>query len=256
LITAKDQKTFPELRNEKGKISIKVSELAAGSRLMDFNFFVLHKKTFCGIYQHYHASCSSTQFGFFLRYFFWKPEQEVRIAARIKELMKVEGISQEKAGAKAKKLFDGRLKFDLFVKPEDFAKILKAMQEIKRFQFNVSTKESRNRVFTPGIELKKVQEIVAFANTNLVEKIADKISAFVKKKEIKRGKAIAIDAHGTERPIYLENNIEGFGEFDFDKVTAEIEIEDLANEFSASPVIKNLIKAAQANKHLFCDPDA
>ena len=40
LITAKDQRSFPELRNDRGKISIKVSELADGSRLMDFNFFV------------------------------------------------------------------------------------------------------------------------------------------------------------------------------------------------------------------------
>ncbi|HJS45213.1 MAG TPA: hypothetical protein VJ753_02320 [Rhizomicrobium sp.] len=50
LITAKDQKTFPELRKKGGKLTIKISELEAGARLMDFNFFVLNKKAFCGVY--------------------------------------------------------------------------------------------------------------------------------------------------------------------------------------------------------------
>ena len=254
LITAKDQKTFPELRNEKGKISIKVSELAAGSRLMDFNFFVLHKITFCGVYQHYHASCSPAQFGVFLRYFFWKPERDARIEAKKAELVQ-NGIPAEKAEEKAKKAFNRSLKFDLFYKPEDFEKILQTMKEIKRFEFDVSTKVAKQKIFSPGVELKKVQERVAFANAALIDKISGAVSGFVKNNKIERGKVIAIDPTGEQRSVYLTKNVEGFGEFDFDAVTAELEIEDLASEFSTSPVIKNLISAAKDNNTLFCEPD-
>jgi len=255
LITAKDQKTFPELRNNKGKLSIKVSELAEGSRLMDFNFFVLNKATFCGVYQHYHESLSTSQFGVFLRYFFWKAEKESRITAKTKELMQAEGLDATTAEAKARKSFKKLMTFHLFYKPDDFEKILKEMKEIKQFQFDISTKTAVQSVFSPDIQLKRRQESLAFANSTLVEKLSNAIGSFVKKEHIARGKVIAIDANDEVRPVYLTKNIDGFGEFDFDEVTSEIELDDLAKDFAASPVIKNLLAAARDNKVLFCTPD-
>lgn len=254
LITAKDQRSFPQLLNEEGKLSIKVSELAEGSRLMDFNFFVINKKTFCGLYQHYHASCSLAQFGVFLRQEFYKPEQEKRALEKIKSLMATGGFSRESAEAIAAKTFKKRMGFDLFFKPDDFLKIISAMNEIKQFQFDISTVTAIQKTFSPGIELKRVQEQVAFANPSLVQKISSKIGSFVKKNGITKGKVITVDPNGEIYPVYLHRNIDGFGEFDFDEVTAEIEL-DVLEEFATCPVVTNLVVAARANKALFCDPD-
>lgn len=254
LITAKDQRTFPQLLKESGKLSIKVSELAKGSRLMDFNFFVINKTTFCGLYQHYHASCSLAQFGVFLRQAFYKPEQEVRKFAKIKELLASGGFSRESAEARAERIFKKRMAFDLFFKEDDFLKIIKTMNEIKQFQFDVSTKVAKQRTFTPDLELKRVQEQIAFANPSLVKKIASAIGDFVKEKNISRGKVVTVDPTGEIYPVYLKRNIDGFGEFDFDEVTSEIEL-DVLEDFAECPVITNLIAAGKANKALFCDPD-
>lgn len=250
LITAKDQKTFPELRNEKGKLAIKVSALARNSRLMDFNFFVLNKTTFCGLYQHYHASCSAAQFGVFLRYHFWKPEQEARIAARTKAFIQ-DGLAAHIAEERAKKGFYRLLKFELFFKPEDFEKILRTMAEIKRFQFDVSTKTAKQRQFTPGIFLKKRQETVVFETTNLVDKLAGAIASYVRKHDLKRGKAIAVDPAGEEMPVYLTRNVDGFGEFGFDETVAQIATDDLGQYFTKSALIQNLLAAARAHHNLF-----
>lgn len=250
LITAKDQKTFPELRKQSGKLTIKVSELAEGSRLMDFNFFVLNKKTFCGVYQHYFASCSPLRFGVFLRYFFWKPEKDRRIATKIGTLKAKKGMSADKAEARAKKLFKGALKFALFYKPEDFEKILKTMKEIKQFHFDISTVKAQQSVFSPDIPIKGVQERVTFEKPKSVAAITGAISGFVKAKKISRGKVLTIDPDGEVRSVHITKNVDGFGEFDFDDVTSDLEFD--VEDFAKSPVVKNLLKTARSHRNLFC----
>ncbi|HJS45214.1 MAG TPA: hypothetical protein VJ753_02325 [Rhizomicrobium sp.] len=184
----------------------------------------------------------------FLRYGFWNPERKLRIAARTAQLVKG-GKSALKAEKAAKETFKRSLKFALFYKPEDYAAILKTMNAIKRFQFDVSTVIAQQRVFSPDIDLRRVQETVSFEKPDSVDDITDAISSFVKKKKIGRGKVVAIDADGEYQTIHLAQNIEGFGEFDFDETTANLETD--VEDFAKSPVIKNLLKTARNNKDLF-----
>lgn len=249
LITTKDQRSFCELRNEKGKLSISRSELDENAQLMDFNFFVLNKKTYAGVYQHYHASCSPPQFGVFLREHFWKPESHARRISHEKELQVVEGLSAEAAGKKAAKKFRRHLTSSMLYKPDDFATILKAMKQIRKFRYQIETAKSEARKFTPGIDLKRVYQEVSFADTDRVGQIVDSISSFVKELGIKRGKVTVFDDEGEERNVYLEKNIEGFGEFDFDEVTEEIELD--LESFVDSPVITSLLATAREHNDLF-----
>ena len=159
------------------------------------------------------------------------------------------GKSALKAEKAAKETFKRSLKFALFYKPEDYAAILKTMNAIKRFQFDVSTVIAQQRVFSPDIDLRRVQETVSFEKPDSVDDITDAISSFVKKKKIGRGKVVAIDADGEYQTIHLAQNIEGFGEFDFDETTANLETD--VEDFAKSPVIKNLLKTARNNKDLF-----
>ncbi len=62
VVTVKDHRAYCELVSEEGGMRLKVNELAEGSHLMDFNFFVFHKTTHQGLYQHYHQSCSPGAF--------------------------------------------------------------------------------------------------------------------------------------------------------------------------------------------------
>jgi|GEM_PF-5914850 len=249
LITAKDQRTFPELRKLHGELLIKVSELEEDARLMDFNFFVLNKKTFCGIYQHYNASCSPLRFGTFLRYSFWNPERKLRIQSYAQELVLNHGKRPEKAEAAAKHKFRRSLKFALFYKPDDFAKILKTMKEVRQFHFDIATRKAQQSVFSPAIPIKGVQERVVFANTKDVVGISDAIAGFVQKEGVKKGKALAIDPDDEVRPVYLNQNIAGFGEFDFDAVMASMSLK--VEEFAKSALITELLQAARNNKALF-----
>ncbi|HVP83736.1 MAG TPA: hypothetical protein VMS78_03340 [Rhizomicrobium sp.] len=251
MITIKDQKTFCELQEIGGKFKIKVSELEKGSQLMDFNFFVLHRKTFAGVYQHYHASCSAPQFGYFTKHFFWGPERTKRRDQETARLIKT-GKQPAVAEKLAKKKFRKTLRFDLYYKPDDFSKILKSMSEIRSAQYEISTKAVSNDAFVPHtIPLKRIQRKIVFEQKKDIEQIADKFSKFVKDKHITKGKVFAVDNIGVDRPIDIQRNVEGFGEFEFDDVAAEIDLD--LEKFSESWVIKKLLEAARANKVLFCE---
>lgn len=252
LITVKDQKSFCQLQNDGGKFKIKISELEKGSQMMDFNYFVLHKKTFCGIYQHYNASCSPLQFCFFLRKNFWTPEAKARTEVKVAELLG-KGTPLEKASKQAAKLFKKLLKFDLFYKEDDFNTIAKNLKQIKAFKYGISTAMVPEDGFVPqGVGLKRITSAVIFENKNAVEQIVGSISELVQKLGITQGKLVGVDPDGEEQAINLEKNVEGFGSYDFDAMTKEIEL-DLEN-FAKSGIIKKLLQAAKDNKALFCVP--
>ena len=55
VLTIKNQKKFCKLTQlQDGKTKISVENLKDHDSLMEFNFFVLHKREYIGLYQHYH----------------------------------------------------------------------------------------------------------------------------------------------------------------------------------------------------------
>lgn len=256
LITIKDQKTFCQLRKQGNKFSIAVSELEEGNQLMDFNFFVLHKQNFTGIYQHYHNSFSVTQFCYFARQKFYKPERDDRIAAAEKEIAaKKPELKKDDVAKQAKNKFKKNLTFDLVYTQSDFDEILEKMSEIKGFQYDISSARVANDGLTPhGIPLSKTTRHVYFEKRNGVKEIATALATFVKDKAIKKGKVTTVDDAGEVRIVDIIHNVKGFGEFDFDDVAPKIALD--LDKFANCWLIDELLKAAKENKTFLGFPDA
>lgn len=62
ILTVKDQKAFCKLQGNLDDLEITVENLSGGDQLIEFNFFVINKKTGKGLYQFYYQSTSLSKF--------------------------------------------------------------------------------------------------------------------------------------------------------------------------------------------------
>jgi hypothetical protein len=240
LITIKNHKTFARLKNNK---KIIVSEAGDGESLMEFNYFVIHKRSFRGMYQHYHHSCNLNQFGIFLR-----DRYEGLIDIKIKELTKGKPPSEELEKQKSKLVTDfGEFTISIMVRKENLKKLLMKLSRIAAFDFDIHTVDVREREFTPAPDFaKKVHKHVIFERKASLTTLVAGIEDFISKQDIQEGRVKGYDANGLETIIGIAENPDFFAEHDFDIVARNIkntDIDDLKNNW----VIKQLIKKADDN---------
>ena len=76
----------------------------------------------------------------------------------------------------------------------------------------------------------------------------------MKNQDIDHGKILAVDPHGEDRAIDITKNARGFGEFEFDGIAAEIQLN--SDNFSTSWVTTKLLETARENHALFFLKDA
>ena len=87
-LTMRDEKKVCEIQKApKGEFKVTVRQLAAGKNIVDFNFFLVHKRTGKGIYQYYYRSAGLTQFWLFCRRYY----EDLRSAGRSQELSEAGG---------------------------------------------------------------------------------------------------------------------------------------------------------------------
>lgn len=249
-VTIKDHKKFCELRDEHGVLTIHVSEVDENADLMEFNFFIINKTTFCGLYQHYHASCSIGQHFYFLRTL-WKELKETKINAHVQaEQAAGSAEPQEKLEKAAKKIYKKNLTYSLYYKPADFVALIAELASVRSFEYGLSTVHVPGDSFGPqNSNLKKVTEKVLFKKGTTAQQIAEQIQDFVNAQDISAGKVVGEDEEGIDRPVHLTNNTESFAEYEFDDVAAELEL--TLDNFSESWVISKLIEAAEQHPGMF-----
>lgn len=239
-ITIKDQKTLPKLKDNK---KIVIDETKKGESLMEFNYFVIHKKTYRGMYQHYHQSCSLNQFGIFL-----KDRYDTEIAERIKGEFK-----QEKDKSNQREFIDKRkheysdFLLSVAVRKEKLESLACDLARISSFDFDVHTIEANEQVFTPAPEYaKKVHKHVVYQKEIGVKVLVNSIKDFINKQGIPTGRIRGYDPDGIERIFEISENPDCFGEYDFDTVARNIKDSDYDN-LKDNWIINELIKKADEN---------
>lgn len=148
LITVKDQKRFCELFDANGKLTVRVNELGKDSKLMDFNFFAINKKSGFGMYQYYHQSCSIGSFGYLSKSRF-NELKDLAIKKELDEFGK-ESISnkQEKA---VKRKHKGTLDIELLVRKEKLGELIAELDAVKSFEYSVLSLDIQEPEFGPII---------------------------------------------------------------------------------------------------------
>ncbi len=247
LISTKDQKKFLELSQSGGDVEIVARDVSEGSQLADFNFFLIHKKTGRGIYQHYHHSCSANQFGYLAR----KHYEEFKT----KRVASETGVNSSETELKsARKKYAGTLEWTQMVRPETFDALVSHLSQIRSFDFKFSTISDKEPVFRPLSNIaKSVTQTFRFTKTVSINNVANAIKQALKMFNIDRGRIDGMDSDGIAQVIFLECNLDSFGEFEFDAIADKMK-KFLPKEFSKSWFMLEILKAAKGQEALLATP--
>lgn len=247
-VTVKDQKTFCELVNKSGKLVVKVNELDGNSRLMDFNFFVLHKTTGLGMYQYYHQSFSLNSFGYFNAQRF-SEFKDGKIKAEISAIKDHKLTSAKEKAIKQK--HKGRLRWEILVKKENLKNLIEELQQVKAFEYCFLSLTADEPEFQPLKNyVRKERTKLSFNSQSPVMALASSISNIVTKFGIDDGKIIGTDFDGIDRILRITNNPDNFGEYSYDDVAPKINALDV-DQFEKSWVVEELLSRCAEYKYIF-----
>ncbi|MHB1174822.1 MAG: hypothetical protein ACYCZJ_06845 [Sulfuriferula sp.] len=247
LITTKDQKKFLELTQGNGNVEIVTRDVSDGALLADFNFFLIHKKTGRGIYQHYYQSCALNQFGYLAR----KHYEELKKAKIEAEKQSDSSVAKIKS---IKKQFDGTLEWMQLVRPETFDKLVASFSHIHSFKFKFFTVKDEEPVFRPLANISKsVTQAFTFHQNTVVTSVADAIRAALNTFNVDKGRIEGVDSDGIEQVIFLENNPDSFGEFDYDTIADKLK-KLAAKDFAGTWFMDEILKVAKAQNALLSTP--
>jgi len=246
VVTVKDHRAFCQLVNEQDGMKLKVSDVADGSHLMDFNFFVLNKKTLNGLYQHYHQSCSPGAFAQLCAVRF----REYRVALADEAVRALPEPVTAAAEARARSPFAGLLHSAVIVRKDALEKMIRELKRVKSFQYSLAVPavvEEDFKPLTPWI--KKETHKISFETKSPVDGIATAVANAVARLGISRGRVEGEDQDGIERVLRIVDNPDTFGEYEYDDVAARINDLNLS-QFHESWAIQELLKKAHENKHI------
>ncbi|MGX8295013.1 hypothetical protein IXO675_002560 [Xanthomonas oryzae pv. oryzae] len=253
VVTVKDQKAFCELVNASGSFVIKVNNLTGNNKLMEFNFFVVNKRSGLGIYQHYHQSCTPNTFGSYLRSRYASLSDD----SREKEIKNLEALGEltKKKEREIKLEHRGALRFALLVHDESLADVLSKFQQIKSFEYEYDAIVPDKVSGVPiGPYVKRMKEKVIFqpnVDSGLLATAIQGTVGIIKPKDGRVSVIDHIDDEDVPLSIRIANIPEHFGEQDHDTVAEKLDQLDVTT-FSTHQVVDELIKAcSETYKHIF-----
>jgi hypothetical protein len=246
VVTVKDHRAYCELVSEAGGMRLKVNDVAEGSHLMDFNFFVFHKTTYHGLYQHYHQSCSPGAFARLCGERF----RDYRTTLADNAVAALPVPKTDAAERRARSPFMGYLRSAVIVRQEALEAMIQEMRRVKSFQYAISTPVVEEKEFRPLARwIKKKVHKISFSVDGPVHGIATAISRTVERLGIDRGRVEGVDQDGIKRVLRIVDNPDTFGEYDYDDVASRINDLNLS-QFHESWAIRELLDKARENAHI------
>jgi len=238
VITTKDHNKFLEFKRDKASAKLEAREVSEGAKLADFNFFAINEKTGKGIYQYYHQSCSINVFGHICKNFYDQLKK-----TRIEAAKNASKDLTEKVEKQINKTYSGTLKWEILVRQESFAKLLRELKSISAVTLSVSTLAYSDTVFSPIAQVaKNLSQRFTFGKGTSVSSVASSILGVAKGGNVEGARVEGIGEDGLEQVIKMFNTPDIFGEYDFDAIVASMTISP--SDFSKSDFLKAMIKVA------------
>ncbi|GKS96709.1 hypothetical protein [Acidovorax sp. SUPP2825] len=248
VITVKDHKTYCELVRAPTNILVRVAQVRRDASLMDFNFFVLHKRTGAGMYQYYHHSCSVSTFCHLAGTHF-KQYKELAIAEKIAAA----GGSEltEARRVKIRREHNARFSWEVLVRQEALQSMIEELEKVKSFEYVVATPEVPQAQFKAHTAyIKNRASKITFVAGTPGKMLAAAIQACVRAERPQRGRIEGVDAHGVEKVISILDNPENFGEYDYDQLASRLDQLDVTR-FSTAWVVEELLRQCREHRHIF-----
>lgn len=245
LITTKDQKKFLEFTHDAVNAKLEAKDVTEGAQLADFNFFLINKTTGRGIYQYYHNSCSINTFGMLCKRHYDNLKSD-RIRTSIDALVK----PTQKQEKEIRSAYSGTLNWNILVRPEAFAALIKQLKSVKSLTVSITTLAYKNTIFSPMAKhAKRITQSFRFPSNAQPGGFLEDIENLVAIPELESARVEGKDEHGLDQVIKLQNTPDSFGVFDYDRVAELMNLSP--SDFAASPFMKELMKVADDKKALF-----
>ena len=248
ILTVKDQKAFCRLQGGIDDLEIKVENLSGGDELIEFNFFVINKKTGKGLYQFYYQSTSLSKFKEILKRQFLgyraillQREYDSNIA-----LGKSDGVSTKNANKK----YRDKIVLDQLVKRQTLSQLLQKCKKIKSFEVEFSTYDYIRKLGLPmPAHATKLKHKVYFDKDTKIKELASSIVSFVDNEEPEGGTIMVLDEFGQEMPYKLMDTPDLFHEEEFDDLVQKLNSVKVGN-FAQSTIFKDMIDICMNNNNL------
>lgn len=254
IITVKDQKTYLKFRETLNGYVIKQENLHGKEKLLEFNFFVISKTTFRGIYTHYFQSCAIKELGAIFKGYFYDLRDQLK-RKEYKQSPERGVVSKlTKLCSSINRKFKGRLNFVIMVRREDLRVILAQLSRIKNVEIVVDAIHASPA--RPGVPLinksRRVTEKFTIGTGWTVESLIQDVVELSEMDGVQRGKVLGLNEDGEEETVSFDKSPDNFGSYDYDDLTHKIN-NLYANSFYTHTIFNELIEVveSEANEDVF-----
>lgn len=244
-LSIRDARSFCKIQREGRAFKVTHEELEADESIVHFNFFILNKKTYRGLYQYYFGAATLNFFNAFLldRY------KEMKNGIVDAEIAKLGQDPPKKKQAAIRKKYAKNLTYSIMERPESFRERVESLKRVRGFSFDYMSLAVDEKEFQPlSGQAKRINHEVFFqrpADDNF-SAIKGAVVNATRAAGIGKYQVRGIDAHDNEVVYKSANDFDVFEEYDYDDVTRTISIDsnDLVKSIDESYVIAELLDIA------------
>jgi len=244
-LSIRDARSFCKIQREGGAFKVTHEELEADESIVHFNFFILNKRTFRGLYQYYFGAATMNFFNSFLldRY------REMKAGIVDAEIAKLGQDPPKKKLAAIRKRYAKDLAYSIMERPDSFRERVESLKRVRGFSFDYMSLAVDDKEFQPlSGQAKRINHEVFFqrpADDNF-SAIKGAIVNATRAAGIGKYQVRGIDAHDNEVVYKSANDFDVFEEYDYDDVTKTISIDsaNLVKSIDESYVIAELLDIA------------
>ena len=253
LISIKNQRRFCTLLEKPDGFEVDVHELEDNTRMMDFNYFVQSRATGRALYQYYHNSCALSRFAAFLgeKYSMLKNK---RMEA---ELQSAGGESASlRVQRTIRSALKGQLEWEQMLSAKQAGELIDQLEEVSCLKLKFATFGDSESDFRPlNAYVQRGSVDVLFRREHRSSPtLRGKVRALIQRVNPANGVIEGKDAEGVKRFVRLVDNIESFGEFDFERASGAMRFD--LRRFHESKMIGDMINVMKEHRALFEYPEA
>ena len=252
-----DKKSFITEEASHEKLAISKQKLRKGQHSSEANIFVINPESKMGLFYQYFGSISSSSFSRYLKVVHDRVKRN-NIKEKKKEVKGAGKVSNEKAGKEAEIYFEGDFEFIVKATEKDIDKVLSSYQSISGVDVSVEGAIPDAHIFSPPAGYISTSSFhVGFKRNKgaaFLEQVKSHVKGIVKKvKDTERDRVLKVMGKtfsGEEMATYIGDNLECFGEMDYDRYVDFLP-DDYWENYLSSMAVKNIIKIIGENDHIF-----
>lgn len=250
VLTVKDMKKFTKIVTSSGEIRLDIHKLEKNEHIADFNFFIIDKTTGCGMYQHYHNSCSLNIFNAINK------DRYLKIKNRLHEDAKVQ-LENEKKTLKqvrnALKIFNETIECSIIERSGSFIDRVSLMKSAKEAEIEFEILDTTKDEFVAvRHHLRRLKYQLFFDKESPMNLLIDGLTQTLKGAKLKKAKVVGIDEHGNDAVYKLLNDFDRFGSFDYEAMVPALSLnrDKVTESINENLIISKLIESYKRVKSI------